>query len=145
MVVNQTSRVGETHLLDTLLAAHIQIKKVFAPEHGFLGDADAGETIKNGKDTRTGITILSLYGKNKKPAAAQLQDIDLIVFDIQDVGAPFLYLYQHHAVYNESCRTGNNWYDQAGPILMLWTVLCDRKIRKVSWACIPYLFYTVAL
>ena len=89
LVVNQTSRVGETHLLDTLLAAHIQIKKVFAPEHGFRGDADAGETIKNGKDTRTGVPILSLYGKNKKPAAAQLQDIDLIVFDIQDVGARF--------------------------------------------------------
>lgn len=54
LVVNQTSKVGETHLLDTLLAAHIQIKKVFAPEHGFRGDADAGETIRNGKDTRTG-------------------------------------------------------------------------------------------
>lgn len=82
-------QVGETHLLDTLLAAHIQIKKVFAPEHGFRGDADAGETIRNGKDTRTGIPILSLYGKNKKPTATQLQDIDLIVFDIQDVGARF--------------------------------------------------------
>jgi len=89
LVVNQTSKVGETHLLDTLLAAHIQIKKVFAPEHGFRGDADAGETIRNGKDTRTGIPILSLYGKNKKPTATQLQDIDLIVFDIQDVGARF--------------------------------------------------------
>lgn len=64
-------------------------KKVFAPEHGFRGDADAGETIRNGKDTRTGIPILSLYGKNKKPTATQLQDIDLIVFDIQDVGARF--------------------------------------------------------
>jgi uncharacterized protein YbbC (DUF1343 family) len=89
LVVNQTSKVGETHLLDTLLAAHIQIKKIFAPEHGFRGEADAGETIKNGKDLRTGVPILSLYGKNKKPAAAQLQDIDLIVFDIQDVGARF--------------------------------------------------------
>ena len=59
------------------------------PEHGFRGDADAGETIRNGKDTRTGIPILSLYGKNKKPTATQLQDIDLIVFDIQDVGARF--------------------------------------------------------
>lgn len=64
-------------------------KKVFAPEHGFRGDADAGETIRNGKDTRTGVPILSLYGKNKKPTATQLQDIDLIVFDIQDVGARF--------------------------------------------------------
>ena len=61
LVVNQTSKVGETHLLDTLLAAHIQIKKVFAPEHEFRGDADAGETIRNGKDTRTGIPFLFVY------------------------------------------------------------------------------------
>lgn len=89
LVVNQTSLVGETHLLDTLLASGIQVKKVFAPEHGFRGNADAGETIKNGKDVRTGIPILSLYGKNKKPTAGQLKDIDLVLFDIQDVGARF--------------------------------------------------------
>ena len=68
LVVNQTSMVEETHLLDTLMASGVQVKKVFAPEHGFRGDADAGETIRNGKDTRTGVPILSLYGKNKKPA-----------------------------------------------------------------------------
>ena len=107
LVVNQTSKVGETHLLDTLLAAHIQIKKVFAPEHGFRGDADAGETIRNGKDTRTGIPILSLYGKNKKPTATQLQDIDLIVFDIQDVGARFYtYISTMHYVM-EACAENN--------------------------------------
>ncbi|MDE6181078.1 MAG: DUF1343 domain-containing protein [Phocaeicola sp.] len=89
LVVNQTSMVGKAHLLDTLLAAHVQVRKVFAPEHGFRGNADAGETVKDGKDTRTGVPILSLYGKNKKPTAAQLQDIDLVVFDIQDVGARF--------------------------------------------------------
>ena len=89
LVVNQTSLVGETHLLDTLIAANVQVKKVLAPEHGFRGNADAGETVKNGKDTRTGVPILSIYGKNKKPTAAQLRDIDLIVFDIQDVGARF--------------------------------------------------------
>lgn len=89
LVVNQTSMVRNTHLLDTLLASGVEVKKVFAPEHGFRGDADAGETVKNGKDTRTGIPILSLYGKNKKPTAGQLADVDMVVFDIQDVGARF--------------------------------------------------------
>lgn len=89
LVVNQTSMVGETHLLDTLIASGVQVKKVFAPEHGFRGNADAGEIILNGKDVRTGIPILSLYGKNKKPTAGQLQNIDLVLFDIQDVGARF--------------------------------------------------------
>ena len=67
----------------------IDIVKVFAPEHGFRGNADAGETVKDGKDSRTGVTIVSLYGDNKKPTAAQLKDIDVILFDIQDVGARF--------------------------------------------------------
>lgn len=91
MVVNQTSIVGagNVHLLDALLKQEIDIVKVFAPEHGFRGKADAGETVKNGKDVRTGIPILSLYGNNKKPTAAQLKDIDVLLFDIQDVGARF--------------------------------------------------------
>lgn len=91
MVVNHTSIVGveQTHLLDTLLKKDIRIVKVFAPEHGFRGNADAGETVKDGKDQRTGIPIVSLYGSNKKPTATQLKDIDIILFDIQDVGARF--------------------------------------------------------
>lgn len=91
MVVNHTSIVGTEpiHLLDTLLKQKINIVKVFAPEHGFRGNADAGETVKDGKDSRTGVTIVSLYGDNKKPTAAQLKDIDVILFDIQDVGARF--------------------------------------------------------
>ncbi|KAB5114328.1 DUF1343 domain-containing protein, partial [Bacteroides thetaiotaomicron] len=91
MVVNHTSIVGTEpiHLLDTLLKQKIDIVKVFAPEHGFRGNADAGETVKDGKDSRTGVTIVSLYGDNKKPTAAQLKDIDVILFDIQDVGARF--------------------------------------------------------
>lgn len=91
MVVNQTSIVGDkhTHLLDTLLKLNVHVTKVFAPEHGFRGDADAGETVKDGKDKRTGIPIVSLYGSNKKPTAAQLKDVDIILFDIQDVGARF--------------------------------------------------------
>lgn len=91
MVINQTSIIGEerTCLLDSLLSLNIDVVKVFAPEHGFRGDADAGETVKDGKDLRTGTPIVSLYGNNKKPTMRQLQDIDIIVFDIQDVGARF--------------------------------------------------------
>lgn len=91
LVVNQTSIVGDkqTHLLDTLLSLGINIRKVFAPEHGFRGNADAGETIKNGHDVKSGLPILSLYGKNKKPGTEQLADIDVVLFDIQDVGARF--------------------------------------------------------
>ena len=91
LVVNQTSVIGKdkVHLLDKLLNCGVSIKKVFAPEHGFRGNADAGETVKNGKDSKTGIPIISLYGNNKKPNAEQLKDIDLVIFDIQDVGARF--------------------------------------------------------
>lgn len=89
LTVNQTSLIGKIHLLDLLYNKGIDITRVFAPEHGFRGEADAGATIKNGKDTRTGIQITSLYGKNKKPTARQLEDTDIVLFDIQDVGARF--------------------------------------------------------
>ena len=91
LVVNHTSVVGQaqTHLLDTLLSLKVDVRKVFAPEHGFRGNADAGETVKNGRDTQSDKPILSLYGKNKKPTPAQLEDIDIVLFDIQDVGARF--------------------------------------------------------
>lgn len=89
LVVNQTSLVQNVHLLDTLYNKGVHITQVFAPEHGFRGDADAGEFIKNGKDYRTQVPIISLYGKNKKPQPAQLQQTDIVIFDIQDVGARF--------------------------------------------------------
>jgi uncharacterized protein YbbC (DUF1343 family) len=91
LVVNQTSVVGDRHihLLDTLLKLGIDVKKVFAPEHGFRGTEDAGAAVKNDRDPKTGIPVISLYGKNYKPTAAQLGDVDVIVFDIQDVGARF--------------------------------------------------------
>lgn len=89
LVVNQTSLVQNVHLLDTLYNKGVHITQVFAPEHGFRGDADAGEFIKNGKDYRTQVPIISLYGKNKKPQQAQLQQTDIVIFDIQDVGARF--------------------------------------------------------
>lgn len=89
LVANQTSLTGNTHLLDTLCSLGKKPVALFAPEHGFRGKADAGETVKDGKDVKTGTPIISLYGKNKKPSATALANIDMIVFDIQDVGARF--------------------------------------------------------
>jgi len=91
MVINHTSIVGpqQVHLLDTLVKLKINVVAVFAPEHGFRGDADAGEVVNDGKDTKTGVKIVSLYGDNKKPTKQQLADIDVVIFDIQDVGARF--------------------------------------------------------
>ncbi len=86
---NQTSVLGNTHIVDTLLKRGVKIKIIFGPEHGFRGDADAGEHVKNGKDSKTGVTIISLYGDHKKPTAADLKNIDLVIFDIQDVGVRF--------------------------------------------------------
>ncbi len=89
VVANQTSMIGSAHIVDSLIKGGIDVVSVFAPEHGFRGDASAGETIKNGKDTKTGLPLISLYGKNKKPNADMLKEVDVIVFDIQDVGARF--------------------------------------------------------
>ena len=89
LVANQTSLTGSTHLLDTLCSLGKRPVALFAPEHGFRGKADAGETVKDGKDVKTGTPIISLYGKNKKPSATDLANIDMVVFDIQDVGARF--------------------------------------------------------
>ena len=89
VLVNQTSMIGNTHLVDSMLAGGLDVKKVFAPEHGFRGQADAGELVKDQKDIKTGLPIISLYGKNKKPSQAMLADLDIILFDIQDVGARF--------------------------------------------------------
>ena len=89
LVVNQTSTIGNTHLVDSLLSLGISVKKIFSPEHGFRGDSEAGEKVKDGKDGKTGLPILSLHGKKFKPDAADLQDVDIVVFDIQDVGARF--------------------------------------------------------
>lgn len=77
------------HLIDFLLESGIDVQKIFSPEHGFRGDADAGETVKSGKDIKTGLPIISLYGNNKKPTKEQLANLDVIVFDIQDVGVRF--------------------------------------------------------
>ena len=89
IVGNQTSIVGETHLVDTLLSLGIDVRKIFTPEHGFRGTADAGAKVSSGKDEKTGLPIVSLYGKNKKPTSEMLQGIDIILFDLQDVGVRF--------------------------------------------------------
>ena len=93
IVANQTSVIfkgkGYTHLVDSLHSLKMDIKKVFAPEHGFRGKADAGEKISDGIDTKTGLSIISLYGKNRKPSQEHLMDLDVVVFDIQDVGVRF--------------------------------------------------------
>lgn len=89
ILANQTSMVGKTHLVDTLLSIGINIKTIFAPEHGFRDLADAGETIGNGKDSETGVPLISLYGSHYKPTAEDLVGIDVVIFDIQDVGVRF--------------------------------------------------------
>ncbi len=101
VVANQTSVVFKkspsdtsdrpkfTHLVDSLLSLDVKVEKVFAPEHGFRGQADAGELLADGRDSRTGLPIISLYGENRKPSKEQLEGTDLLVFDIQDVGVRF--------------------------------------------------------
>ena len=103
LLVNHTSRVDSTHLVDFLLAENVNVTRIFAPEHGFRGTADAGEEIVDGKDKKTGIPISSLYGKSKKPTAQMLGNVDVVIFDIQDVGARFYtYISSMHYVM-EAC------------------------------------------
>jgi len=89
IIGNQTSEINGKHLVDTLLQLKVNITKVFSPEHGFRGTGSAGEKISNSIDNRTGLPIVSLYGKHKKPTSHDLQNVDIIVFDIQDVGVRF--------------------------------------------------------
>ncbi|MFQ3267863.1 MAG: hypothetical protein ACI89P_000362 [Colwellia sp.] len=89
LVVNQTSNVFDEHLVDVLLKNNIDIKMIFSPEHGFRGNRDAGEKFDSSIDTKTGISLVSLYGKNRKPSLTTMKELDVIVFDIQDVGVRF--------------------------------------------------------
>ena len=107
VVTNPTGRIGTTHLVDSLLGSGVQVVKVFAPEHGFRGDADAGEHVKDQRDTRTGLPLVSLYGNQKKPTAAHLADVDLLLFDIQDVGVRFYtYIGTLHYVMEAAAEQG---------------------------------------
>lgn len=133
-VVNHTSTIGKTHLVDTLLRSNVNIIQIFTPEHGFRGEADAGEVIKNGVDSKTGIPLISLHGKNKKLTSEMLGGIDLVIFDIQDVGARFYtYISTMHYVM-EACaenkipfvvldRPNPNGHYVDGPVL-------DKKFRS---------------
>jgi len=111
LVANQTSVIfhenGHTHLVDSLLKQNINVQTVFSPEHGFRGKADAAEHVANGIDTKTGLPIISLYGKHKKPTVKDLQNIDVMIFDIQDVGVRFYtYLSTLHYIL-EACAENN--------------------------------------
>ena len=107
VVANQTSMIGKVHLVDSLLAAGMKVKKVFCPEHGFRGQAEAGATLENYTDKSTGLPVVSLYGKNRKPKASDLTDIDVVIFDLQDVGARFYtYISTLHYVM-EACAENN--------------------------------------
>jgi len=107
LVVNHTSMIKDKHLVDSLLKLGVNIQVVFAPEHGFRGEADAGETIKDTKDKSTGLPIISLYGNKKKPSPEDLKGVDIVVFDIQDVGVRFYtYISTLHYVM-ETCAENN--------------------------------------
>lgn len=108
LVVNPTSRLSNgTFLVDTLIHRKVDVKRIFAPEHGFRGDADAGEKVNNSRDEKTGIEVVSLYGKNVKPTPGQLADLDFVVFDIQDVGARFYtYISTLHYVMEACAQNG---------------------------------------
>ena len=148
LVANHTSLVGGVHLVDTLLASGIdreQIKRVFAPEHGFRGDQAAGVQIEDGTDPLTGIRVASLYGSHKKPEPGELDGIDLMLFDLQDVGTRFYtYISTLHYVM-EACaendiplivldRPNPNGGYVDGPLL-------DTAYRSFV-GCIPYRWYT---
>lgn len=111
VITNQTGIIPgleqDTHIVDALIEEKINVIKIFAPEHGFRGTADAGEIIKDGKDSKTGLPIVSLYGKNKKPTDAQIQDLDILLFDIQDVGVRFYtYISTLHYVMEAAAENG---------------------------------------
>ena len=108
VVTNKTSTInGKTHLVDFLLAKNVKIKTIFAPEHGFRGTADAGEHLNDEIDAKTALPIVSLYGKNRKPKPEQLQGIDVVVFDIQDVGSRFYTFISTLHIVMEACAENN--------------------------------------
>jgi hypothetical protein len=119
LVVNHTAEFRGTHLVDTLLKRGVKIVKIFAPEHGFRGTAAAGETILNGLDARTRLPLLSLYGKTKKPTPDMLSDVDLVLFDIQDVGARFYTYISTMKLVMEACAEQGKVFlvcDRANPL-----------------------------
>jgi len=128
IIGNQTSIIGKTHLVDSLQKRGVSIVKIFGPEHGFRGNASAGVTVDNEVDKATGIPIISLYGHKRKPSAADLADVDLVIFDMQDVGCRFYTNINVLAEVMEACagnkkellildRPNPNGYFVDGPVL----------------------------
>ncbi len=128
LLVNHASLVGEKHLVDVLLAKEVNLVKIFSPEHGFRGNNDAGETVENGKDALSGLPIVSLYGKHKKPTSDDLQDVDILLVDLQDVGVRFYTYISTMSLSMEACaenkvkiivldRPNPNGYYVDGPVL----------------------------
>lgn len=128
VVANHTAVYNDIHLVDFLLEKQVEVKKVFAPEHGFRGKADAGAHVKDGLDKKTGLPIISLYGKNKKPSPSHLEGLDIVVFDIQDVGVRFYTYISTMSLVMEACaeqhipviildRPNPLGYYVAGPVL----------------------------
>lgn len=134
LMANHTAALGHAHLADLMKSLNIKLVKIFSPEHGFRGNAPDGELIKDGVDPRTQLPVVSLYGNNKKPTAAQLADIDLVVFDIQDVGTRFYtYISSLHYLMEACAENGkkvivldrpnpNDFVD--GPVLL------DEKLKS---------------
>jgi uncharacterized protein YbbC (DUF1343 family) len=145
LVVNQTSRINDELLVDTLKRLGVHIKTIFAPEHGFRGNADAGAQVGNSIDLKTGIPVVSIYGKKQGPSAEDLKDIDIIVFDIQDVGCRFYTFLSTLQYVMEACAENNktlivldrpnpNGYYVDGPVL-------DMKFKSfVGVAPIPVVY-----
>lgn len=107
VVANQTSKIGDVHLIDSLLSRDIHIVKIFSPEHGFRGKFDAGKTWNNYEDEKTRLPIISLYGDNKKPTKKDMANIDVVIFDIQDVGVRFYtYISTMHYVMEACAENG---------------------------------------
>nr|WP_026956507.1 DUF1343 domain-containing protein [Algoriphagus vanfongensis] len=128
IMANQTAIIGKTHLVDSLLTMGIQVVKVFGPEHGFRGDVSAGEKVSDETDSKTGIPIISLYGKKNKPSKEDLADVDILIYDLQDVGVRFYTNINALARLMEACaangkelmildRPNPNAYLIDGPIL----------------------------
>lgn len=125
---NQTSMVKKTHLVDTLIRSGVNVVKIFSPEHGFRGDADAGELVADGIDKKTGVKVISLYGKHRKPTKEDLKDVNVMLFDIQDVGVRFYTYISSLQEYMEAAfensiplmildRPNPNGYYVDGPVL----------------------------
>ncbi len=107
VVTNQTGRIGHTHLVDSLLALKVNVVKVFGPEHGFRGEASDGELVKDSKDLKSGLPVLSMYGDSKKLKSQQVADIDVLLFDIQDVGVRFYtYISTLHYIMETAAEEG---------------------------------------